>query len=499
MPHEPGDQAVVLGASMAGLLAARVLTDSYRQVTVIDRDAMPEIGMHRRGVPQGRHHHALQPRGRAVLEELFPGFTAQALQVGAKSGDVLARCRWLLSGSRLRQADIGLAGLIASRPLLEGQVRARVLALPGVRLLDCTDIAGLTTTAGRRITGVQVRDRDGDHEHLPANLIVDATGRGSRTPVWLAEWGYQPPPEDRMEIRLGYATRTYRLRPGALGRDGLVLITGTPANSRTGVLGPLEGGRHMVTLGGILGDYPPTDPAGFERFAASLPFADISEALHGAQPVDDPIAFKFPASVRRRYERLRQFPEGLLVLGDAACSFNPIFGQGMTVAANQAMVLRRLLAHSTCPAPGPYFRAIAKTIDPAWDFTVGADLAFPGVPGTRTRRIRMTNAYLPRLLAAAGSDVALGAAYLRVLGLLDGAGGLMRPDRVLRVWWSNRRGSNVNARDSSNAAVSGRCRDGVEPEFHGSDQAGSGVATAFAATVRSIRRAGSADDRRGTG
>ena len=250
MPHEPGDQAVVLGASMAGLLAARVLTDFYRQVTVIDRDAMPEIGVHRRGVPQGRHHHALQPRGRAVLEELFPGFTAQALQAGAKSGDALARCRWLLSGSRLRQADIGLAGLVASRPLLEGQVRARVLALPGARLLERADIAGLTTTAGRRVTGVQVRDRHGDHDHLPANLVVDATGRGSRTPVWLAEWGYQPPSEDRVEIRLGYATRTYQLRPGALGRDGLILITGTPANSRTGVLGPLEGGRHMVTLGG---------------------------------------------------------------------------------------------------------------------------------------------------------------------------------------------------------------------------------------------------------
>ncbi|MGH3673372.1 MAG: FAD-dependent oxidoreductase [Pseudonocardiaceae bacterium] len=461
MPHDPGDQAVVLGASMAGLLAARVLTDSYRQVTVIDRDAMPEIGVHRRGVPQGRHHHALQPRGRAVLEELFPGLTAQALQVGAKSGDVLAHCRWLLSGSRLRQADIGLAGLIASRPLLEGQVRARVLALPGVRSLERTDIAGLTTTAGRRVTGVQVRDRDGDHDHLPANLVVDATGRGSRTPVWLAEWGYQPPAEDRVEIRLGYATRTYQLRPGALGRDGLILITGTPANSRMGVLGPLEGGRHMVTLGGILGDYPPTDPAGFEDFAASLPFADISEALCGAQPVDDPVAFKFPASVRRRYERLRQFPEGLLVLGDAVCSFNPVFGQGMTVAANQALVLRRLLAHSARPAPGPYFRAIAKTIDPPWDFTVGADLAFPGVPGTRTGRIRMTNVYLSRLLAAASSDVTLGAAYLRVLGLLDRAGGLMRPDRVLRVWWVNRRGTDLHARndrndnvdDNNNAAV----------------------------------------------
>ncbi|HEV7450294.1 MAG TPA: FAD-binding monooxygenase [Pseudonocardiaceae bacterium] len=439
MRQELGDHAVVLGAGMAGLLAARVLTDAYRKVTIIDRDAMPEIGAHRRGVPQGRHLHGLHPRGRAVLEELFPGFTAHAVQAGAQEGDVLGHCRWLLSGYRLRQAEIGLPGLIASRPFLEGQVRARVRALPSVTFIERADIVGLTTTAGRRVTGAQVRDRAGEHVQVPTDLVVDATGRGSRTPVWLAEWGYQPPAEDRIDIGLGYATRTYRLRPGALGQDKLITIGATPHNPRTAALVALEGDRHMVTLGGILGDHPPTDPAGFDAFAASLPFADITEAIAGAQSLDNPVAFRFPASVRRRYERLRQFPDGLLVLGDAVCSFNPVYGQGMTVAANQALVLRRLVTRSVVPAPDQYFRAIAKTINPPWDFAVGADLAFPGVPGARTGKIRMANAYLPRLLAAASSEVALGAAFIRVLGLLDRPEGLLRPGRVLRVWWINRR------------------------------------------------------------
>ncbi len=439
MGPELGDHAVVVGASMAGLLATRVLTDVYRKVTVIDRDTMPEIGMHRRGVPQGRHQHGLHPRGRAVLEELFPGFTAHAVQAGACSGDVLGHCRWLLSGHRLRQADIGLPALIASRPFLEGQLRARVQALPGVTLLERTDLVGVTTTAGRRVTGVEVRDREGDFMQVPAQLVVDATGRGSRTPVWLAEQGYQPPTEDRIDIRLGYATRTYRLRPDALGSDMLILTSGTLDNPRMGALSTVEGGSHTVTLGGILGDHPPTDPAGFEAFAASLPFADIAEAIAGAQPLDNPVAFRFPASVRRRYEHLRQFPDGLLVIGDAVCSFNPIYGQGMTVAANQALVLRRLLAHSANPAPDQYFQAIAKTIDPPWDFAVAADLAFPGVPGPRTGKNRMANAYLSALLAAAGSDVASGTAFIRVLGLLDRTEGLLRPDRMLRVWWINRR------------------------------------------------------------
>ncbi len=442
------NHAVVLGASMAGLLATRVLTEAYRTVTVIDRDTMPEIGGPRRRVPQGRHVHVLHPRGRVVLDELFPGFTTQVVEAGAKFGDVLGNCRWLLSGHRLRQADIRVPGLFASRPFLEGQVRARVRALPGVTFLENTDIVGLTATAdGRRATGARVRGRDGETVDVAADLVVDATGRGSRTPVWLEQLGYQRPVEDRVDIGLGCATRTYRLRPGALGRDLLIGTGRTLDNPRLGALAAVEGGRHMVTLGGILGNYPPTDPAGFDAFAASLPFADIAEAIAGAQPLDDPISFRFPASVRHRYELLPQFPDGLLVIGDAVSSFNPIYGQGMTVIANQALVLRRLLAHSANttantaarPVPSQYFRAIAKAIDPPWDIAVSADLAFPGVPGIRTGKIRMGNAYLSRLHAAAASDVALGAAFVRVIGLVDRPEGLLRPDRALRVWWASRR------------------------------------------------------------
>ncbi|PZS26156.1 MAG: FAD-binding monooxygenase [Pseudonocardiales bacterium] len=370
----------------------------------------------------------------------------------------MGNIRGMVSGHRLRQADVGLPMLFASRPFLEGEVRARVRALPGVTFMDGTDIVGLTTTADRRrVTGVQCRPSgrsdigrlsrssevdgraDEQAESIAADLVVDATGRGSRTPVWLQEWGYQRPTEDRVDIGLGYATRTYRLRPGTLGPDKAIVIGGTPNHPRSGVLAALEGGRHMVGLGGILGDHPPTDPAGFDAFAASLLFTDIADAMVGAQPLDDPVAFRFPASVRHRYERLRQFPGGLLVIGDAVCSFNPVYGQGMPVAANEALALRRLLARGTDPAPSQYFRAIAKTVDTPWDIAVGADLAFPGVPGTRTAKIRLVNAYLPRLHAAAAHDVALGEAFVRVVGLLDRPAALLRPDRVLRVWWANRR------------------------------------------------------------
>jgi 2-polyprenyl-6-methoxyphenol hydroxylase-like FAD-dependent oxidoreductase len=440
MPEQVGEHAVVLGASMAGSLAARVLTEAYRKVTVIDRDVLPQGRVHRRSVPQGRHLHVLLPRGCEVLEEFFPGFTAGAVQAGAPTGDGLGAVRVVVSGHRLRRVDVGRLGLFVSRPFLEGQVRARLRALPEVTFVEGNDIVGLVTTADRRrITGVTVRGPDGHPQQITADLVVDATGRGSRTPIWLREWGYCPPAEDRIDIRLGYATRTLRLRPGVIGNDKFIAIGPTSDNPRMGALGAMEGGRHILTLGGILGDYPPTDPAGFEAFAASLPAPDIAEAIQDAEPLDDPVAFRFPASVRHRYERLRAFPDGLLVIGDAVSSFNPIYGQGMTVAANQAMALRRLLARTPQPAPCEYFRLIATTIDAPWDIAASADLAFPDVLGTRTAKTRLVNAYLPYLLAAAAHDATLSVAFARVQGLIDRPEGLLRPDRVLRVWWTNRR------------------------------------------------------------
>lgn len=189
----------------------------------------------------------------------------------------------------------------------------------------------------------------------------------------------------------------------------------------------------MVTVAGMLGDYPPTGPVGFAAFAASLALPDIAEALRGAEPVADGDAFRFPASVRHRYEWLGAFPEGLLAIGDAVCSFNPVYGQGMTVAGIQAMALRGLLAEAAVPPAGRYFTEIARVIDVPWQTAVGADLAFPGVTGERTTEIQERNAYVSRLHAAAATDAALSEAFLRVIGMLDPPQALFRPELRRRV------------------------------------------------------------------
>jgi 2-polyprenyl-6-methoxyphenol hydroxylase-like FAD-dependent oxidoreductase len=434
MSRQIGDRAVVLGASMAGLLAARVLADAYAELVVVDRDELPETSRHRRGVPHGRHAHALLARGQQALEELFPGLTADLIAQGVPAGDLLADGRWYVSGHRLRQEHIGLVSLCVSRPLLEGYVRARVRALPNVVFLDSRDILGLTATPDGRVTGARVRRADTSAEELlAADLVIDATGRGSRTPIWLEALGYARPDEEQVRVGLGYATRTYRLPPDALDGDLAVLDATTPEHPRGGALLLLEGDRWMVTLAGMLGDHPPIDPDGFLDFARSLRFPDIYQAVRDGEPLDDPVGFRFPASVRHRYERLDRFPDGLLVVGDAVCSFNPIYGQGMSVAALEALTLRRHLQRGAVPQPRRFFVDLARLVDVPWSIAVGGDLAIPGVQGRRTLKIRLVNAYIARLHAAAAHDASLASTFVRVAGLVAPPQTLLRPDVVLRV------------------------------------------------------------------
>jgi 2-polyprenyl-6-methoxyphenol hydroxylase-like FAD-dependent oxidoreductase len=434
MSRQIGDRAVVLGASMAGLLAARVLADAYAELVVVDRDELPETSRHRRGVPHGRHAHALLARGQQALEELFPGLTADLIAQGVPAGDLLADGRWYVSGHRLRQEHIGLVSLCVSRPLLEGYVRARVRALPNVVFLDSRDILGLTATPDGRVTGARVRRADTSAEELlAADLVIDATGRGSRTPIWLEALGYARPDEEQVRVGLGYATRTYRLPPDALDGDLAVLDATTPEHPRGGALLRLEGDRWMVTLAGMLGDHPPIDPDGFLDFARSLRFPDIYQAVRDGEPLDDPVGFRFPASVRHRYERLDRFPDGLLVVGDAVCSFNPIYGQGMSVAALEALTLRRHLQRGAVPQPRRFFVDLARLVDVPWSIAVGGDLAIPGVQGRRTLKIRLVNAYIARLHAAAAHDASLASTFVRVAGLVAPPQTLLRPDVALRV------------------------------------------------------------------
>jgi 2-polyprenyl-6-methoxyphenol hydroxylase-like FAD-dependent oxidoreductase len=424
---------------MAGLLAARVLAEAYDQVTIVDRDDLAAAGAgRRRGTPQARHARALLARGQQALEELFPGLTAELVAHGVPVGDMLADARVLFGGHRFARAEAGLALVSVSRPLLEDRVRARVRALPQICFAPPGDVVNLRASPDRkRVIGVRVQRRAGGsgEEDLDADLVVDATGRGSRAPRWLEALGHVAPEEQKVRVDVAYMTRRYRLPPGALDDDLACVHGPTPDRLRGGALARLENDVWMLTLFGLLGDHPPRDAEGFAAFARSLRFPDLHEATAGAEPIDDLVSYRFTANLRRRYERMREQPEGFLVMGDAACSFNPIYGQGMTVAALQALALRRHLPVGRTGVRR-IIRALARTVDVPWQLATSADLAIPGVDGRRPPGLRLVNGYVSRLQAAAAHDSALSRAFLRVTGMVDGPQALLRPSiagRVLRT------------------------------------------------------------------
>lgn len=443
---------MVIGASMGGLLAARALSDAYAEVVLLDRDVLPDGPISRRGVPQGRQLHVLLDRGRQVLAELFPGLGEELTARGVCPVDLHGEVHWYNDGHRMRRAPSDLIAYGMSRPLLEQVVRERVCALPGVRVLPGHEVTGLLSTPDRRrVTGVRVCTATGTELTVPADLVVDAGGRGSRSPLWLADAGYRPAPEERVEVDVTYVTRSYRREPGQL--EGLLgaLANAVPGRPRAGIVAPQEDDRFAVVLSGLLGEQPPTDDEGMAAFAETLSAPQIGELLRTAQPVGPPARMRFPASARRRYERLRRLPEGHLVFGDALCSFNPIYGQGITVAALEALLLRRLLADGGDRLARRFYRGAARLIDPPWQISVGTDLRFPEVTGRRTLRVRLVNAYLARLHAAATSDPGLGAAFLRVVNLVDPPTRLLTPARVVRVLRGPRRSDPVRQRPSASS------------------------------------------------
>lgn len=426
--------AVVLGAGPAGLFAARVLADVYGRVTVVERDDPADE--QRRGVPQSGHAHDFLARGYQIAEELFPGVGDEMAAGGAHPADIARDVRWVIGGHPLVKSESGLSTVISSRTFRERHLRARAEALPQVTLLGGRDVAGLSFSGDGSVVDGVLLERDGfdGSQTLAADLVVDATGRGSRTPVWLEEHGHGRVEEEKLKVDVGYATRFVRAPAGAFAGDVCINIVATPDSPRGGSCQRVEGDRAVVTLYGVLGDHPPTDAEGFDAFAKSLAAPDIYEILQAAEPLTEARRYRFPASLRRRYERMDSFPRGLLTLGDAVCSLNPRYGQGMAFAAMQAVALREHLQEGQEPDAEAYFRRLTEqVVDPVWTMTQLSDLSFPGVQGERTPETLQALELVGRTQIAATLDGPLTLSCLRVFGLLDPPTALMDPAIQERV------------------------------------------------------------------
>ncbi|MFF7384112.1 FAD-dependent oxidoreductase [Streptomyces griseoluteus] len=430
--------AVVLGGSLAGMLAARALAATGARVTVVERDALPAGPEPRKGLPQARHVHQLWSGGARALEELLPGAQEALSAAGVRRVPVTADMVALSAHGWYRRWPESAFMLPAGRDLLDQVVRDLVRADGAIELLDRAEALALTGT-GRAVTGVRVRT-GGTERTLDARLVVDATGRGSRAAHWLAELGLPEPERREVDSGLTYTSRLFRAPEGA--REGFPVVSIEPGQrgshvGRGGVLLPVEDGGWLVTLIGARGGEPPSTGEEFLRYAhEELRHPLIGELLTHAEPLTDVTVTRTTANRRLFYERSAEWPEGFVVLGDALCALNPVYGHGMSVAARSALALRdTVLRRGGLGAPGlarRAQRAVGGTVRAAWDLAIGADVFYPGATATGpTVRDRLVSAYVGRLLRTATGNGRVARRVTDVTSLQAGAEALLAPRMLL--------------------------------------------------------------------
>lgn len=430
---------------MAGMLAARVLSEFFDEVLLIERDGFPQAPQDRPGVPQAKHLHALLPRGQFILEDLFPGLKAEMNGAGALSLDVGFDIAWLTPAGWGVRFPLGVTGLASSRSLLDWGVRRRVAALEKIRILDHREATGLILDErGDAVCGVTFRKRQGANEtgetveEMRADLVVEASGRASKLPHLLTAIGYDSPRQTVINAHLGYASRFYKIPAGLKDQWKAIFIQAAPPEHvRAGLMFPVEDNRWLVTLIGGDRDYPPTDEAGFLNFARSLRSPMLYEALRNATPVSPISAHRGTENRRRHYEHLSRWPERLLVLGDSVCAFNPVYGQGMTTAAIGAGCLRDWFKRKDYRQPGfarTFQRALAKLNADPWMLSTGEDYRYRGFEGgSPTALSRFMHWYVDQVLFQTTISVEARKHFLRVQGMIKSPKSLFHPAIVARV------------------------------------------------------------------
>lgn len=444
-----GRHAVVLGGSLAGLLAARVLSEHFEHVTLIERDAYTDTPEVRKGIPQANHVHGLLLRGRQVLEEFFPGLQDEMIAAGVPLIDMANDIAWFTRAGWGVRFPSELKVLAFTRPVLDLHVRRRLAQNPKIEIADEMEVLGLLgNPIENRVAGVVVIPRVSDADRrvareLRADLVVDATGRASRAPRWLKDIGYEPPQETVVNAHLGYASRLYRIPENFDGDWVCAYVQSAPPRSkRGGILFRVEDNRWLLTLIGGGRDYPPSDEQGFLEFAESLRDPIIADAIRNAEPVSPIKTHRATENRVRHFESVKNLPENFVVLGDAACAFNPVYGQGMTIASLGALTLRQCLREQEeWEADGSQYllsqrfqQRLAKVNKAPWMMATGEDYRYRetegGAPGVMTRFMHW---YMDRVLQLATREVAVRSVLLEVFNLLIPPSALFRRAILFRV------------------------------------------------------------------
>lgn len=437
--------AIVIGGSIAGLASAQALSRYFETVTILERDRFSEETEFRKGIPQNRQPHALLKRGLLGLEDLFPNFTQKWVDAGAVPIDFGHEVEWWAYGGWRPQYSPGLLSYGSSRPLLEGVIRKEVMANPRVRIVEAEEVIGLVpSTDGSQVNGVRVRSRDrrSEEEIIPADLVVDASGRESHTQDWLEELGYPCPDRTVVNAFPGYSSRIYE-RPATMTSNAVYIQPTPPVQTRGAIILPLEGNRIHIALVGMSKDYPPTDEQGFLEFLQNLPDKRIYEIIKSAKPLSPIIGYRRAENVWYHYEKLSVWPDNFVALGDSVLAFNPVYGQGMTVAVMSALHLDKVLkAHL---AKQPNLKGFAQTFQKglgevqafAWQLATGEDRRWGQTAeegaGKLSTSDKMRLGFLQKVMVASTKDPVITEALYRVMNMVASPATFFRPDMLVRV------------------------------------------------------------------
>jgi 2-polyprenyl-6-methoxyphenol hydroxylase-like FAD-dependent oxidoreductase len=433
-----GGHAVVIGAGMAGLVTARILANHFERITIVERDRLPDAANARPSVPQGRHVHLLLGAGLDIIDELFPGIVSDLVGRGAFERD-FGELSWFHHGAWRVQFRSGIPAILCSRPFLEEAVSRRVRALENLEILEGTRATGLRVSAARdRVTGLDLERAGQGPTTLDADLVVDVGGRSSQAPRWLESAGYRRPPESKVAIDFTYVSRLYRCPDRYLDQPTFFAVyPRPPEQKRAGILSRIEGDRWIVSLSGYVGERPARGDASFLAFAKTLPRPEIHDLIKDAEPLSAPVIHRFPSDRRRHFERLPRGLEGFVVSGDAACSFNPIFGQGMSAACLGAKALDRCLREQPRGdiqgLAARFQQALADVTDLPWSLATSEDLRYPEAIGARPRGFAATGWYTSQLEDRCSYDTEVYGRWLLVMHLIRGLDTLFTPSMAWKA------------------------------------------------------------------
>jgi 2-polyprenyl-6-methoxyphenol hydroxylase-like FAD-dependent oxidoreductase len=442
MSHSLGKRAVVIGAGISGLTAAQALADHFDEVVVLERDDLPATASPRPGVPQGRHTHGLLSGGLRALCDLFPNFSGNLAKAGAHAVDFGMHLDYNFPGlAPLPRRQLGVPTFNATRPLIELAIRLRVKERSNVRFRSGSRVSEIVATSdGNAVASVSYIRRHGELENLSADVVVDASGRAMPTLEFLQGLDRIIPQDTVIRVDLAYSTAVYALSPDAMpGTKALLTMASAPERSRSAVMVLREDNHWFVTLAGRGAEVPPADSQGFLVFARGLEIPTVYNAIKGGRLQSEIMRFAFPESRRRHFERIVNLPRGLIPIGDSVCRFNPIYGQGMSIAAQEAVVLRNLLARQATQADPldqlsqRFLAEIQPLIDNPWTLAALPDLAYPDAQGERPADLAESLEYQAALNRAAIHDPGIHQLLVEVLNLLKPASALSSEDMVEKV------------------------------------------------------------------